>query len=156
ERFLAVDVLAELERRERRVDVRVLAGAHDHRVESLGVVEQLAEVGEGDGVLVPAGGGGQVLGVHVTQGGDVLGLGDLTHVAATATPATDDGDVDLAVQITAADERRGGQYGGGGPEERAAGEGKGHWRGSGAGGDSRYPTGGTKETTNRAREAATR
>ena len=75
--------------------------------------------------------------VHVAHRGDVLGLGDLVHVAAAAAAAADDGDVDLAVQVAAADVGRGAgeEPGRGGClEEGAAGDRSGHGEAPGEGG----------------------
>ena len=44
QRLLAVDVLAQLQGRQRGEGVGVLGGAHDDGVELAGVVEELAEV----------------------------------------------------------------------------------------------------------------
>ena len=46
QRLLAIDVLAQLQGRQRGEGVRMLGGAHDHGVEAVGVVEDPAEVAE--------------------------------------------------------------------------------------------------------------
>jgi hypothetical protein len=99
-------MLAQLERRQRRKGMRVLAGAYHHGVELLLILVKLAEIHEAFrlGKLLP--GRVQCRLSHVANGDDVLAPANVAHVAATAPAGADDGDVQFAVEILAAQECR--------------------------------------------------
>ncbi len=105
ERLLAIDVLVPVERQQRGEGVGVLAGADDHGVEVGGPVEQLAEIGERAGLRMRGLGGVERRPAHVAQGDDVLG-GDALEVGRAAAAGADDGDVQLVVEVLAAEDRR--------------------------------------------------
>ncbi len=104
-RLFAIDVLAQLECGECRVNMRVLADGDDHGIKRLGLVEHLAEVRIRLGPLVPCRGLAQVTAIHVAKGGDVFGLGDFPHVTRPAATAAHDGDINLAVEIATPNKR---------------------------------------------------
>ena len=92
QRFLAIDVLAQLERRERGKGVRVLGAAHHDGIDILRVVVEFTEVDMLASLWKLLGRSLKVALVHVAQGDDVLGA-NLGEVPGAATTATDDGDV---------------------------------------------------------------
>src|SRR5262249_8774910 len=95
--LFAVDVLAQLERRERGEGVGVFRRADHDGVELPGVVDQLAEVVVGAGLRELLGGLAEAGLVHVAEGDDVL-AGDLLGVGRAAAAGADDGDVQLLVR----------------------------------------------------------
>ena len=106
QRLLAVDVLLELQRRQRREGVRVLGGADDDGVELAGVVVELPEVH-----FLPR---LRMLGrhlverhaIHVADGHDLLPR-DALEIVGAASAAADDGDAQLVVtELSAQDGRR--------------------------------------------------
>ena len=109
QRLLAVDVLAQLQGRQRGEGVGVLGRAHDHRVELAGVVVELAEVA---GIGVPWDGSeprlvdgrlGDVAERHDVLGADVLEVGPAPAARA------DHGDIQLLVEVPAPHDRRRGE-----------------------------------------------
>ena len=128
ERLLAVDVLAVRQRQVGDKGVRMLGRGDNHSVEVVGTVEDVSEVGERFGLWIPPGRGVQRHLVHVAQDYYVLvwmrpcrAVGRRTAAPASpregefaqagaAAPATgDERDVELIVQILAA--QKGGRAG---------------------------------------------
>ncbi len=104
ERLLAVDVLARLEGEEGREDVRVLAGAHDDRVEVAGAIEHLPEVGELFGLRMLRADLLQRRAVHVTEDRDVLRR-DALEVRDAASTGANHRDVELVADVLTSQNR---------------------------------------------------
>ena len=129
ERLLAVDVLAVRQRQVGREGVRVLGGGDDDGVEVVRLVEDAPEIVELPGLREPLRRGVERVLVHVAEDDDVLvrmrrgraaarrhGLrlarragrddGELAEARVGAAAAGDERDVQLVVQIPAAQQRR--------------------------------------------------
>ena len=96
--LLAIDVLAQVHRRQADRSVHVVGNAHDHRVDlPVHRVEQLAVVAEPLGLGELLEGLGSALVVHVAEGHDVLGR-DLLEVLGPLATAADDRQVQPVVR----------------------------------------------------------
>ena len=125
QRLFAVHVLAVLEGQQDGGGVGVLAGADDHRVEGVGLVEELAEVGILRRLGLHLGALLDGAGVDVAEGDDVFRLQAL-EVGPAAAAAGDHRDAHLGVEVLAAEDRGEAEGGGGragdAPVERTAGD----------------------------------
>src|SRR5690606_21402984 len=98
QRFFAVDMLPQLQRRQRSEGVGMLAGANHNRVEFVRVVVKLAVIRELPCVGVLLRGRADSRIVDVAEGDDVLGS-DRAQVGTSSTARTDDGDIQAFVEI---------------------------------------------------------
>ena len=100
ERLLAVDVLLQLQRRQRGEGVRVLGGADDHGVELTGVVEHAPEVLERPCLRKHRCRAIEIALVHVAQRDDLL-AGQTLELRAAAPTDPDQRDPQLLARLRA-------------------------------------------------------
>src|SRR5262249_50007975 len=90
--------------------MRVLGRADDYRVDLLWVVVDLAEIRDLEGVRVRLRGEVQIRFADVTENRHVLGL-DAAQIVRPPPAGADDREIQLVVQVPAADDRRRGERG---------------------------------------------
>ena len=100
QRLFAIHVLAELQCRKRGKGVRVFTGTDNDGVELVGMVVELAKVGQSACPGMCFGSPTEVIGVDIAQRNDVLRRHRLQVARASSTGANH-GDVELLVQIPA-------------------------------------------------------
>src|SRR6266513_3550021 len=103
ERFLAIDMLAMLQRQHGRKSMCMLAGAHDYCVEILRLIEELAEVSKLFGVRMLRSRRIQVPRVNVAERHDVLRR-DARQIASPASARGDHGNIELIIHVLTAQE----------------------------------------------------